>query len=86
MKEGSEFGATSPNVVQTSSSTSCWFGFLILFFFCQKLVYIKQLSYMVLVVVTLECIVKCQLIKWIGTVLNSREVFAFYFFKVVDKD
>lgn len=33
MKEGSEFGATSPNVVQTSSSTSCWFGFLILFFF-----------------------------------------------------
>lgn len=32
------------------------------FFFCQKL-YIKQLSYVVLMVVTLECIVTYQLIE-----------------------
>lgn len=83
-KEGGELGATSPDVVQISSSTSC--RFVILVFFARSQLYIKQLSYMMLMVVTLECIVKCQLIKGIGTVLNSREMFAFYFFKVVDKD
>lgn len=57
-KEGSESCATSPDVVQTSStSAGLFWGF-----FCQKL-YIKQLSYVVLMVVTLECIVICQLIK-----------------------